>query len=178
MPPKARPIDEARALALFDQGHTWQEVADALGVPRTTLISRLRNRGPLPQRTDEASPVVPPSPTPETHNGVPDAAEPGTPEVCAGVQETTTPSVHTGILEVHTGVLEDMLDDLRAMVAWWRERQAALQARGKDSKTQRITFHVEPLWIEMIRRQADLDGRTITEVVNEAFRAYFEREYP
>ena len=40
--------------------------------------------------------------------------------------------------------------------------------------TERITFHVERRWIEAIRRQADLDGLTITQVVNEAFRRHFE----
>jgi hypothetical protein len=42
-------------------------------------------------------------------------------------------------------------------------------------RPKRITFHVERRWIETIRRQADLDGLTITQIVNEAFRQYFER---
>jgi hypothetical protein len=43
-------------------------------------------------------------------------------------------------------------------------------------KTERTTFHVEQRWIEAIRRQADLDHLSITQVVNEAFRRYFERK--
>jgi hypothetical protein len=39
---------------------------------------------------------------------------------------------------------------------------------------ERTTFHVERRWIEEIRPQADLDHLTITQVVNEAFRRYFE----
>jgi len=35
---------------------------------------------------------------------------------------------------------------------------------------ERPTFHVEQRWIEAIRRQADLDGFTYTQIVNEAFR--------
>jgi len=42
---------------------------------------------------------------------------------------------------------------------------------------ERITFHVERRWIEAIRRQADLDGLTITQVVNQAFRQHFENPY-
>jgi hypothetical protein len=42
---------------------------------------------------------------------------------------------------------------------------------------ERPTFHVKRRWIEAIRRQADLDGSTITQVVNEAFRQYFESLY-
>jgi len=49
------------------------------------------------------------------------------------------------------------------------------QTSAVTQKTERITFHVERRWIEAIRRQADLDGLTITQVVNQAFRQYFER---
>jgi hypothetical protein len=42
---------------------------------------------------------------------------------------------------------------------------------------ERTTFHVERRWIEDIRRQADLDHLTITQVVNEAFRQHFESLY-
>jgi len=42
---------------------------------------------------------------------------------------------------------------------------------------ERTTFHVERRWIEAIRRQANLDGLTITQVVNQAFRQHFERLY-
>jgi hypothetical protein len=42
---------------------------------------------------------------------------------------------------------------------------------------ERPTFHVERRWIEAIRRQADLDGFTYTQIVNEAFRQYFESLY-
>jgi hypothetical protein len=46
----------------------------------------------------------------------------------------------------------------------------ARQARS-DS---RYTSPVEQRWIDTIRRQADLDGLTYTQIVNEAFRQYFE----
>jgi hypothetical protein len=39
---------------------------------------------------------------------------------------------------------------------------------------ERTTFHGERRWIDAIRRQVDLDGLTYTQIVNEAFRRYFE----
>jgi hypothetical protein len=62
------------------------------------------------------------------------------------------------------------------IVTWWQERKATLlQARDASRTTERTTFHVERRWVEAIRRQADLDHLTITQVINEAFRHYFER---
>ena len=48
------------------------------------------------------------------------------------------------------------------------------QASDASRETERTTFHVEKRWIEAIRRQADLDHLTITQVVNEAFRQHFK----
>ena len=55
---------------------------------------------------------------------------------------------------------------------------AARGTRASDTtqETERITFHVERRWIEAIRRQADLDGLTITQVVNQAFRQHFDSQ--
>ena len=61
------------------------------------------------------------------------------------------------------------------MVAWWQSRKDTLvQACDSTQETERITFHVERRWIEAIRRQADLDGLTITQVVNQAFKHHFD----
>ena len=69
-----------------------------------------------------------------------------------------------------------IMSDLTEIVAWWQERKATLlQAYDTSRETERTTFHVERRWVEAIRRQADLDRLTITQVVNEAFRHYFER---
>jgi hypothetical protein len=71
--------------------------------------------------------------------------------------------------------LLSMITDLQELVAWWQDRKATLaQASDASRQTERITFHVEQRWIEAIRRQADLDHLTITQIVNEAFRKYFE----
>jgi len=36
-----------------------------------------------------------------------------------------------------------------------------------------VTFQVEQRWLEALRRQAALDGMTMTQVVNQAFQAFF-----
>ena len=38
---------------------------------------------------------------------------------------------------------------------------------------ERVTFDVEQRWLEALRRQAELDGTTMTQVVNQAFQAFF-----
>ena len=80
-----------------------------------------------------------------------------------------------GIPQVYSEQLITMINDLQELVIWWQERKATLhQASDASQQTDRITFHVERRWIEAIRRQADLDSLTITQVVNEAFKQYFD----
>ena len=74
----------------------------------------------------------------------------------------------------HTTIPATMLDDLREIVDWWRDRRTTLQPSPDTSrKTERVTFDVEQRWLEALRRQAELDGTTITQVVNQAFQAFF-----
>jgi hypothetical protein len=49
--------------------------------------------------------------------------------------------------------------------------QGTLEARF----TVRQTYHVEKPFIRMIHREAESKGISVTEVVNRAFRVYFER---
>jgi hypothetical protein len=78
----------------------------------------------------------------------------------------------------HPPLLPSLESELREMVTWWRERQEALQMTTYAPKeTQRVTYHVEKRWIEAVRRMADLDSLTITEVVNLAFRSFFAQKY-
>ena len=73
-------------------------------------------------------------------------------------------------------VVIGLIPALQEVVAWWQDRKATLaQLCDSTQETERITFHVERRWIEAIRRQADLDSLTITQIVNEAFRQHFER---
>ena len=62
------------------------------------------------------------------------------------------------------------------LIDWWRERTAAI-ARASDAsrRPERMTLHVERRWVRALRRKAALDDMTISQVVNEAFRHYFER---
>jgi len=72
-------------------------------------------------------------------------------------------------------VVIGLIPALQEIVVWWDGRKVTLeQASDASRQTERITFHVEQRWIQAIRRQADLDGFTYTQIVNEAFRQYFE----
>ena len=80
-----------------------------------------------------------------------------------------------GTPTVHEDVVIGLIPALQEMAAWWQARKATLEhASDASRQTERITFHVEQRWIEAIRRQADLDGFTYTQIVNEAFRQYFQ----
>ena len=81
------------------------------------------------------------------------------------------PDVYPGALsQPQIAALPELLD-------WWQRRQETLAAATEgDRQTERITFHVEKRWIKAIRRQADLDGQTITQVINKALAAFFSRK--
>jgi hypothetical protein len=80
-----------------------------------------------------------------------------------------------GTPSVHEDVVIGLIPALQEIVAWWQGRKATLeQTRDASRQTERITFHVEQRWIDAIRRQADVDYLSITQVVNEVFRQYFE----
>ena len=86
-------------------------------------------------------------------------------------QRTETPSPDDVVI--------GLIPALQEIVAWWEGRKATLfQANDASRETARTTFHVERRWIDAIRRQADLDHLTITQVVNEAFRQHFEGKKP
>jgi DNA-binding transcriptional regulator YiaG len=81
---------------------------------------------------------------------------------------TSTPDVHMDTLTPpQIAALPELLD-------WWQRRQETRAAATEgERQTERVTFHVEKRWIEAIRRQADLDHATITQIVNRAFQAFF-----
>jgi hypothetical protein len=172
--PKRSRIDDAQLRALAAEGLSKAEMARRLGVPRPTLVDRMQKLG-LETRTT----YVAPDGMPEVHNSTPE----GTPEVYQGTLECT-PGVHQGIPIIppegdHGIALEmltDLLPDLQELAQWWRSRREALQD-GEPRKTERVTFHVEQRWIAAIRQQADQDGTSITHVVNQAFRQFFQGRY-
>ena len=74
----------------------------------------------------------------------------------------------------HPEIPAPMLNDLRELVDWWRDRRAALQhAQDTSQKTECVTFQVAQRWLEAIRRQAALNGTTITQIINQAFQGFF-----
>ena len=77
----------------------------------------------------------------------------------------------------HPEIPAPMRNDLRELVDWWRARREALQhAQEASRKTERVTFDVEQRWLEALRRQAELDGTTMTQVVHQAFQAFFAKK--
>ncbi len=70
--------------------------------------------------------------------------------------------------------LHAVWDDLAQLVDWWRARQAFFD-RAQDPvwETELHTYHVARPYIDMIKRQADLECTTITEIVNRAFQQFF-----
>lgn len=73
--------------------------------------------------------------------------------------------------------LISLIPTLQELAAWWEDRKTTLaKASDASQETERVTFHVEKRWIEAIRRQADLDHLTITQVVNRAFEVFFTKQ--
>jgi len=66
-------------------------------------------------------------------------------------------------------------DELQGMLDWWRERKRVLQiSDDPEQETERKTYHVQKRYIEAIQRAADLEHVSIMEIVNRAFRQFFE----
>ena len=84
-----------------------------------------------------------------------------------------TPKAYTGI---QTAVeFAESWDEFQEMLAWWRERKRALQTEADtDQETQRQTYHVQKRYIEAIKRASDLEHVSIMEIVNRAFRQFFD----
>jgi hypothetical protein len=70
--------------------------------------------------------------------------------------------------------LRTVREDLAQLVEWWRARQAFFD-RAQDPmwQTQLHTFHVARPFLDLIRRQAEIECTTITEIVNRAFQQFF-----
>jgi hypothetical protein len=63
---------------------------------------------------------------------------------------------------------------LPELLDWWQRRQETRAAAAEGARQpERVTFHVEKRWIDAIRRQADLDNATMTQMVNRALQAFF-----
>ena len=86
-----------------------------------------------------------------------------------------TPEVHTSVPE-EPPTPTDTQDDLAEIIAWWQERKRLAETPPDPGReTQRQTYHVEKRYIAAIKREADLEQTSITEIVNRVFTQYFEK---
>jgi hypothetical protein len=103
-------------------------------------------------------------------------------ELGAGPSSEMVPSNSTdGVPVVDIGKLtpaevEEMRADFWELIEWWRERKLQRVYQSTPRETARQTYHVDKKYIRLIHREADAEGVSITEVVNRAFMAYFERK--
>jgi AraC-like DNA-binding protein len=192
--PKARtPLDMERIEALQRQGLSRRQIAQELGMAESTLRDNLRamqqtQASPGLPQGDQGSPrgdagIRPPNGSLDLPQ--PDQAEtaalsgratpplhPGGPEDTDGGPCKGTPDIHEG--GPHAMISAQDLQDLQALLAWWRARQRLVaQAGDPERELQRQTYHVEKRFIDLIRREADLQGLTYAAVVNRAFAQYF-----
>jgi hypothetical protein len=156
MPKQRPPFDVERYRDLQAQGHSNRKIAELMGMPESTLRDNLKilqaqhNQG-IPMETQGI-------PIPESHTEPIESAE-------------VTSGGHQVDLEHY---LPGLVDELKAMLGWWRQRQQS--AQQPTEKLERVTYHVAPKWIEAVRREADLTGESYAGVVNRAFAQYFTRE--
>ena len=96
----------------------------------------------------------------------------GTPQVNTGVQNEGTPNVYDST-QISKQVTETE-DELQELLTWWRERKLTVQMKDDpEQETERKTYHVQKRYIEAIERAADLEHVSITEIVNRAFKQFF-----
>lgn len=98
---------------------------------------------------------------------------PSLPEPSAADAADGLPVVDMGKLT--PAEVEAMRGDFWELIEWWRERKLQRVYRSQPRETLRQTYHIEKPYITLIHREAEAEGVSITEVVNRAFRAYFER---
>jgi hypothetical protein len=180
----ARAGGEARVRKLQAEGLSQREIARQTGIPRTTVQDILK-------RSAQAPASATPESTPDIHIDVPAVHSSGTPKVHRNtrpVSSTDVPAVHSGVSPVLvTGVPEVHIDiqllqelgalwpDLQDLVAEWRARKAIRRGPYDASReTQLKTYHVEKRHIDRIATYAKEMGLKQSEVVNEAFRQFFE----
>ena len=73
------------------------------------------------------------------------------------------------------GEIEAMKADLWEVVQWWRSRKLR-QAQPRQARNMvRWTIHVDPHWKNRVMELSDAQRTSLTDVVDDIFRAYFER---
>jgi hypothetical protein len=144
--PVAGEVDKKRLQKMLAEGKSQREIAQALKIPRTRLQRILKSR--------EASPAT-------------------TPASVAPTLAIGPPVFDTGTLG--PAELDAVKSDFWEMIQWWRDRKMKQVHKRVPRDLQRQTYHVERRYIELIRHEAESEGISITEVVNQALGAYFEK---
>jgi AraC-like DNA-binding protein len=146
-------VDEKRLHRLLGQGKSQREIAQALKISRSTLqrIIKQLDTSPAKVGTTAPSPQYP----------IVDAAV-GTPPV--------------DMSKLKPAELEAVRADFWEMIDWWRARKARIVNQSTPRDTTRQTYHVERRFVELIRHEAETESVNITEVVNRAFKMYFEKK--
>jgi hypothetical protein len=180
----ARAGDEARVRKLLADGLSQREIARQTGIPRTTVQDILKRAAQTPTSALSES-------TPDVHVDVPVVRSKGTPKIHQNTRSARSgnvPAVHSGVSpvlvkgvpEVHIDIqllqeLGALWPDLQNLVAEWRARKAIRRGPYDASRdTQLKTYHVEKRHIDRIATYAKEMGLKQSEVVNEAFRQFFE----
>jgi hypothetical protein len=97
---------------------------------------------------------------PEVYQGGPHESSPQVPAVTSEPAPLTT--------------LDSIKTDLLELVDWWRARKMRRVDSGTPRETQRWTVHVDKRWIDVVKVAADVEGVSQAEIVDRAFRQYFE----
>jgi hypothetical protein len=188
-----QPFDTAHYETLKAQGLNQAAIAKQMELPVSTLQSKLKAQGP-PRATHRET-VEPPAtgrpkgdkgrPPLYVHPGIPDEipespvsaediaevphALPALPAmgIPEGAQGPPVATLSAELAEALTATWPELVD----LVAWWRARHQAGQETPK--KLERATYHVEPRWVEAVKREADKTGESYAAVVNRAFAQYF-----
>lgn len=63
------------------------------------------------------------------------------------------------------------LEDLRDIITWWHLRKT-LASKGATQR-RRITYHLAPRWIDVIREEAEKTGETQGDILDRALQFYF-----
>jgi hypothetical protein len=176
--------DEALVQKLRAEGLSQREIARQTGIPRTTVQDLLKRSAQMPASAISEStlnvhadvPAVQSKCTPEIHRNIQPASSGEVPAVHPGVSQVLV----KGVPEVHIDIqllkeLNAVWPDLQDLVAEWRTRKAMRRGPYDTSRdTQLKTYHVEKRHIDRIATYAKEVGLKQSEVVNEAFRQFFE----
>jgi AraC-like DNA-binding protein len=143
-PQMANEITDDELQQLLSEGLTQNEIAKHTGIPRTTLRRRFQEIG-----------------VPKGKKGIPLGVSIGT----LNAYKSTPPPP----------AITEAWDELTEMLSWWRARKNVLQPEADtEQETERKTYHVQKRYIEAIQRAADLEHVSITEIVNRAFKQFFD----